>query len=439
MPTGNRRLPRTLRSSIPSMMSGFGSDMSHSRYAMLGGGVPTLPILEQAAAPKHFPFPNTPVDDDLFFEFLMFMFSAICAGLQFLHLYRTVWWLPHSYNRQAMNFYLIDLNLVAFIVILLSRRLIYIVGCRILERSVPAKYLYLSYTCYRIILFAILFTLLSCCAYFVIQNHPIVNILYLCYPILVYLILFGCKVTAFFELVTWNSSSIPPLHACRSNASEVREEVENLKTNFNNRMKQILFSSVVNAYYTGFIPSCFAQNHLHYDVYWATQHVIFIFLSSFVAYATHILSLRYCDILHRSALHLGIWDKLETRNMLLVNNNWNEETLWPYGALVKHGRDLYRAQGECNASEPGNTTYSRFYLMFKNPSCSLSILLSVHVAMVLLQLVLLVRSIVWYNIISITFILFFNYYVLYKVGRDYLVSSKMYEEERAMHNKLNLH
>jgi hypothetical protein len=282
-------------------------------------------------------------------------------------------------------------------------------------------------------------TLLSWCAYYVIQSHPIVNMLYLCYPVLVYLILFGCRITSFFELVTWNSSSLPPLHACRSNASEVREEVENLKTNFNNRMKQILFSSVLNAYYTGFIPCCFAQNHLHYDVYWATQHVIFIFLSSFMACATHILSLRYCDILHRSALHLGNWDKLETRNMLLVNNNWNEETLWPYGALVKHGRDLYRAQGECNASEPGNTTYSRFYLIFKNPSFSLSILLSLHVGMVLLQLVLLVRSVVWYNIISITFILFFNYYVLYKIGRDYFVSSKMYEEERIMHNKINLH
>lgn len=79
-----------------------------------------------------------------------------------------------------------------------------------------------------------------------------------CFSILVYLILFGCKVSSFFELVSWNST-IPPLHACRSNAGEVREEVENLKTNFNNRMKQILFSSVLNAYYTGFIPCCFSQ------------------------------------------------------------------------------------------------------------------------------------------------------------------------------------
>ncbi|XP_063906431.1 transmembrane protein 39A [Zophobas morio] len=437
MPSSNRRIPRTLRNPIPSMIAGFGSDPS-SRYPSLGNGLPTLPVLEQAAAPKHFPFPNTPVDDDFFFEALMFSFTIVCGGLQFLHLYRTIWWLPHSYNRQAVNFYLIDINLATFIIIMLSRRLIYIVGCRILEKLIKPRCLDLSFMCYRLILFGAIFTLLTWCAYYIMQSHPFVNILYLCYPVLVYLILFGCKITPFFELVTWNTSSIPPLHACRSNATEVRQEVENLKTNFNSRVKQILFSSIINAYYAGFIPCCFAQNHLHYDVYWATQHVIFIFFSSFMAFTSHILSLRYCDILHRSALHLGTWYKLETRSMLLVNNNWNEDTLWPYGALVKHGKDVYRALGECNASEPGNATYARFYSLFRNPSNSLCCLSVGHGVMVLVQLVLLFYTIAWHNVISITFMLFFNYYVLYKMGRDCLVSVKMYEEERAMHNKMNL-
>lgn len=50
-----------------------------------------------------------------------------------------------------------------------------------------------------------------------------------------------------------------PLHACSSNPSEIRLEVEELKMNFNSRVKQILFNSVLNAYYAGFIPCCFAQ------------------------------------------------------------------------------------------------------------------------------------------------------------------------------------
>jgi hypothetical protein len=39
----------------------------------------------------------------------------------------------------------------------------------------------------------------------------------------------------------------------------IREEVEVLKADFNNRMKQVIFSSVLNAYFAGFLPCCFAQ------------------------------------------------------------------------------------------------------------------------------------------------------------------------------------
>lgn len=75
-----------------------------------------------------------------------------------------------------------------------------------------------------------------------------------------YLILFGLNVAPLFELVNWGTDTqIPPLHACSSNPVDIRKEVENLKTSFNMRMKQILFNSILNAYYAGFIPCCFAQ------------------------------------------------------------------------------------------------------------------------------------------------------------------------------------
>lgn len=125
MPGSNRRLPRTLRNTMPPMMGGYGSEISSNRYAPLGAAVPTVPALEQPAAPKHFPFPNTPVDDDLFFESLMFVFTLVAGGLQFVHLYRTVWWLPHSYTRQALVCIICDFfnynNVIFRIFILLTR------------------------------------------------------------------------------------------------------------------------------------------------------------------------------------------------------------------------------------------------------------------------------------------------------------------------------
>lgn len=101
MPSSARRIPRTIRPNA-QMVQMIPSEMMNNRYAPLGSNFAGVHGLEQPSAPKHFPFPSTPVDDDWFFELLMFCFTAVAAGLQFLHLYRSVWWLPHSYNNQAM-------------------------------------------------------------------------------------------------------------------------------------------------------------------------------------------------------------------------------------------------------------------------------------------------------------------------------------------------
>lgn len=76
------------------------------------------------------------------------------------------------------------------------------------------------------------------------------------------------------------------------------------------------------------------------------------------------LPIRYCDTLHRSALHLGTWDKVEIRSLLPAAYIWQEDVLWPLGTLVKLGKDLYRAQGDFNVAEPGNSSYSKFYVSY---------------------------------------------------------------------------
>lgn len=95
MPNG-RRMPRTMRSNV-DMVHLFPTD-----YASLGTKISSVHDLEKPTSPKHFPFPNTPFDNDILFELLMFLFTIVGTGLQFLHLYQSVWWLPHSYSNQAM-------------------------------------------------------------------------------------------------------------------------------------------------------------------------------------------------------------------------------------------------------------------------------------------------------------------------------------------------
>ena len=48
-------------------------------------------------------------------------------------------------------------------------------------------------------------------------------------------------------------------HKCTHVAVEVRKEADILKYDFNARMKNVLFNSMVCAYYVGFVPICFLQ------------------------------------------------------------------------------------------------------------------------------------------------------------------------------------
>lgn len=49
------------------------------------------------------------------------------------------------------------------------------------------------------------------------------------------------------------------MHICTSNPKIIRNEVENMREDFNNRLTQILFSSFFSAYYACFLPLVFVQ------------------------------------------------------------------------------------------------------------------------------------------------------------------------------------
>lgn len=59
-----------------------------------GSGCPTQP--------KHLRFPDASLQSELLNELIMFAFAVLATAMQFLHLYRTVWWLPESHTSQSM-------------------------------------------------------------------------------------------------------------------------------------------------------------------------------------------------------------------------------------------------------------------------------------------------------------------------------------------------
>jgi len=68
---------------------------------MGGGNTAAVSTVPSGAAvtivsPRHVHLPDIPLDNNILFELLVFLYSALVLGLQYVNLYKTVWWLPHS-------------------------------------------------------------------------------------------------------------------------------------------------------------------------------------------------------------------------------------------------------------------------------------------------------------------------------------------------------
>lgn len=129
-----------------------------------------------AALPKHAPFPDISHPPEFINELIMFIFVAIAASSQFLHLYRTGWWLEDSNVRDALHFYLIDKYLVMFIVTILARRVVYLAIVGIMKLT-PWQEKVVSYA-----YFGFLSAILMFCSLQLYQKSNSMYLFCLCYP-----------------------------------------------------------------------------------------------------------------------------------------------------------------------------------------------------------------------------------------------------------------
>jgi len=456
---------------------GDGSLGGGGGHGSAGSGGGAYSVAAAAASELHKPIPMIVHDGPILFEAFIFFYCILALLLQYLHLYKSVWWLPHSYNSYTMNFYLIDQQLIAFCALVLVRRLIWSLVKRFILAISPTSWAKSFVIVARSLnTFAILIGLLYL-SYHIVQNHPLVNMLYLTYPVTLYFLLFGLSGEQFLELTpaspngkikivsdksgfyhTTGPSSAPflqlinptssgsgspapgsPSSGANANNSSttittssiqpelIRQEVAVLKADFNARLKQILFNTIVSAYYGAVIPCLFAQSTLYYDLAWVGRHALLVGVGAFVIYVVYCFPSSYVLMMNRTATLLGQWIKVEGRPV--VNNlyaPWHSSMMCPANTTVKHQNKLFRAEGATNCAEPGNSSHSRFYTLFKEPSLILGVLLIVQSGLVMAQHISLTWSSHWYQLLSEALMLFSNYYALFKVLRDYIVFWRFY-------------
>ncbi|XP_014599514.1 PREDICTED: transmembrane protein 39A isoform X2 [Polistes canadensis] len=452
MPSGRRNASgRSAPTSKSQSNLASSTGRSNSGDRVLGSGGDEKKLDDnygKLLAPKHVPIPMVPVDGPLTFETLSLVVSVIAACLQLLNLYRTVWWLSHSYNSYSMNFYLIDPYLLIFIITMVARRFVYTLLRRLVDFSSPTRWFHIAQKLMRITLLFIVLSILLWCLYHMAERYYFMKLFYLSYPIFVYFFTFGMSISPFFDM-----SAAPrhikedkrmkylldtPLHNCSLSASAIRAEVSTFSSDFNHRLKIALYASFTTAYICGIAPIIFVPQSLHFNVQWVVQYVVLFWLGRISAHFAQAYPVRYCDVLHRAALHLGRWVKIENRNNTIYVQVWNEGILWPHGSIVKYNKETYRSEGLCTAAEPGNRSHYRFHIVFNNPTMLLCLLLGLQLLLVGTQLFILIRTTEWYQVLSMTLLLVINYYTLFKVTRDYLICWKVYRAEQIIQGKCQM-
>ncbi|XP_056120796.1 transmembrane protein 39A [Rhinichthys klamathensis goyatoka] len=468
MPGGRRGPSRQQlsRCALPSLQTLVGGGLSNGaglrcrNSSALGLSAPPLTALITPDPVRHSRIPDLPLDSNLLFEALLFLYLLVALFVQYINIYRTVWWSSYSQPTAStsLNYHLMDSHLAVFITVMLARRLVWTV---VSEACVACPASLLRYT----VLLAVRLVLLTLCVcvlcwtlVHLFRNHSVLNLLFLGYPFGVYvpLVCFHQESRSPSDCVFSepDGSDVPlrpkpflallrehlrdqlcgsapiPAHSCPPSPpspDRIRSEVQQLKTDFNRRIKEVLFNSLFSAYYVAFLPLCFVKSTQYYDMRWSCEHLIMVWINAFVMLMSQLLPPRYCDLLHRSAAHLGRWQRLEPGSGSNAPQHiWSDSTIWPQGVLVRHSRCLYKAVGPCNVALPSDVSHARFYFLFHKPLRILNLLIGIESSVVLYQLYSLLRSERWNHTLSLGLILFCNYYVLFKLLRDRLVLGKAY-------------
>ncbi|XP_034652669.1 transmembrane protein 39A [Drosophila subobscura] len=415
---------------------GSSSSEAQDAYAnMLGGKTPPSQT-PGSTMPKHVPFPEHSTTSEWLSELIMCAFTLGAAIVQFINIYRTNWWLTQAHTRHMVNIELIDPYLRYLILILNTRRLVY---CVLLAKvKANEKTQHIIRTAIKYTFGGLVQLGLGLCALKLYQKHSYILLLFLTYPVIIYLLIFGFQLEPFlrtrFELPGVYINDMP-VHSCTSNAVRIREEIETLRQDFNKRFKQLIFTSMLNAYYSGLVPCCLAVS-INYNVMRAAQHCIIVCLGAFSLCAAYLYPAKYSDILHRATLHLGCWQRIDrdpAPSQLIVAASaftWSKFTAYGHGIVVKHNGGLYRSLGLVTVATPGNASHVRFYKLFHNPTVIYSTLATLQAAILLVEIASLsAATIEWHFVLSISFVAFTSMGAFFKLVRDYLITKDLYKSE----------
>ncbi|OQR69740.1 transmembrane protein 39A-A-like [Tropilaelaps mercedesae] len=364
--------------------------------------------------PRHLPRPAVKTQSPLQFQLSASVFALICLAAQYVNLYHTVWWLPFSQQHYAVNYQLICRPTAIFISAILCRRL----PCALVPGLRPRD---------SALLF--LFPILGYATFQICRSYGLLSLAFLLYPSLIYCVVFGFTWPPFVSPTGCSDDPPDHLSCLAAKPVDIRQEAANFRTDFNTRLKLVLFDSLLVYYYASFEPCVLMSFHLHVDFCALFAHGWATWLGALSLYANYYFDPVYIDSVHRCALHLGRWQRVEPRHA--PHHLWSDHCFWPQNNLVKvRTKEYFRAEAICNAAEPGNVSHLRLYALFSQPQQLTRVLMMLIMLQVSSQLWMLVTARYWQNSIVAILLLLAGSSSLFRTVRQHLITKKLYSAER---------
>ncbi|UJR35280.1 hypothetical protein I4U23_028043 [Adineta vaga] len=348
---------------------------------------------------EHLYVPRPPIESDFIFESCLIIFKMISLFLQHLLIYKSDKWIaPYASPTDSfIHWFRIDYYIIGISIIFCISFQEKFFTLRILINIIAFIYSYWFYSWKYVLVFT--------------------------YPLVCSLLVYhdqNLKLNKSQQ--TSISSNTLPGHWCSSNAYDLRYETDCLRSDFNQRIRHILFSSFLSFYYICIVPLAFCDTHyIRLDIVLLLQFDLSLFLSLIMIYTSHYLPLELLTVLHRNGKHLGSWQCLPTHNHPSMISLWDEknQTAYEPNSLVKYKRQIYRSSNSSSTvAEPGNTYHTRFAILFSRPLIFPLILCSIEVILFISQLLFLCIDQRWFILVSQMVLFLMNTYTIRNTTRD---------------------
>ncbi|KAI6240236.1 hypothetical protein M3Y99_00481200 [Aphelenchoides fujianensis] len=312
------------------------------------------------------------VQSELFYECTLFLYSILALFLEYLNLYKTLWWLPKSHWHTVFKLNLINPYVLSCIGLILGIRVTMCFWSTITQKfsevNVDDTSVLWSITEYAGIK-SPLGTMVASSFVFsfskIIGEYGYISLVYLLLPVVVYLVMFfgyirdglqqvhrrwvlsGAEWWYFFHELWYFEmpSQYPRLldskHVCDADdRKEYWREALILDMELRYRFSSCLYAAFFTAYFSIFLPSRFVPMrtlHDHQQVYlsenyWCTSMCVIVFVTSFFLYALYRFPPELLDRLYMGACHLGTWTQPTDADLERCPN---QGYCWENGRVVR--------------------------------------------------------------------------------------------------------